>query len=101
MGGMWICARASEMPDEHCSGVPRRCCCPTTRAAVQVEYVMVDDTAVAGLDYVKAEGKLVFESGQKTCKVGAHIDSYCLGCCLCYCLCYCQVGLRAARRHAR
>lgn len=36
---------------------------------VQVEYLTMDDSAMAGADYVASQGKLVFESGQKSCQL--------------------------------
>ena len=35
----------------------------------QVEYSTMNDSAMAGADYVMSQGKLVFESGQKSCQV--------------------------------
>ena len=35
----------------------------------QVEYRTVDESALSGVDYEAAQGTLVFENGQKSCKV--------------------------------
>lgn len=40
-----------------------------TDGRVEVEYMTVDETALAGRDYEAAHGRLVLESGQKSCRL--------------------------------